>query len=426
VRKLISKRANRKPLAGLLSAALFAIIGLVSPAGAADVNTTGWASWWLPPVRSEHGGAIDTLFVWIFWITMIVWILVTIVMIVFLIKYRHRPERTKAKFTHGNSRLEMAWTIAPAIILAVLALASKKVWDEYRYSPSSDDPNRAQVLVVGQQFKWNSIYPGPDGKFGRYLLFPRPTDLAWPNPSGDSTKPYVFAGVSGPAMLPFNDAVKAINQYIDQVNPLGKDFTDPDGKDDDWKAALAREITLPKGRPVEVILSSKDVLHDFFLPNFRVKLDAVPGMRGHLYFTAMESSAEREAASRRTYTPDELLAALKQKSNSELTVSISEADKADGAEYDSRAKQYLYRDAKKQTIVRDKKIITPEVAQKLKDAGIKKVTAYLPGYWDLVCEELCGQGHYTMQGKIVVVDNEEYHKKFETGPAPKVAVTDSK
>src|SRR6201999_4321542 len=54
--------------------------------------------------------------------------------------------------------------------------------------------------------------------------------------------------------------------------------------DDDWKDALAREIDLPKGRQVEIQLSSKDVLHDFFLPNFRVKLDAVPGMRGHVYF----------------------------------------------------------------------------------------------------------------------------------------------
>ena len=67
------------------------------------------------------------------------------------------------------------------------------------------------------------------------------------------------------------------------------------------------------------------------------------------------------------------------------------------------------------------------IAGKLKDAGIKQVTAYLPGYWDLVCEELCGQGHYTMQAKVVVVDNAEYVKRFET---PKntsgVAMNDAK
>ena len=81
---------------------------------------------------------------------------------------------------------------------------------------------------------------------------------------------------------------------------------------------------------------------------------------------------------------------------------------------------------KKQTIIRDGKIITPEVAQKLKDAGVKQVTAYLPGYWELVCEELCGQGHNTMRGTIRVVDNAEYQEKFEKGPAPKVAMSETK
>src|SRR5207253_9794709 len=98
----------------------------------------GWGNWWLPPVRSEHGPAIDALFTVIFWITMVTWVAVTITMIVFMIKYRHRPGKAKAHFTHGNTRLEMTWTIAPAIILAVLALFSKKVWDNYRYSPSSE------------------------------------------------------------------------------------------------------------------------------------------------------------------------------------------------------------------------------------------------------------------------------------------------
>src|SRR5438552_1818856 len=160
------------------------------------------------------------------------------------------------------------------------------------------------------------------------MLFPKPTDLQWPDPdykakmaaidaavaAGKPTpayKPYVFAGVNGPAFLPYDKAVAAINQYIDSVNPLGKDFSDPAGDDDDWKGALAREVILPKDRPIEIVLSSKDVIHDFFLPNFRVKLDAVPGMKGHIYFTANMSSKEREALSRRPYTIDELLDAVK-------------------------------------------------------------------------------------------------------------------
>jgi hypothetical protein len=243
------------------------------------------------------------------------------------------------------------------------------------------------------------------------MMFPKPTDLAWPNPSGDD-KPYTFANVRGPAFLPYKEAVNAINKYIDQVNPLGKDFSDPDGKDDDWKGALARELILPKDRPIEIVLSSKDVIHDFFLPNFRVKLDAVPGMRGHIYFTANMSSKEREALSRRPYTIDELIEALKKPDNKELTIAID--DKSPGAEFDTVTKQYLYRDAKKQTIVRNGRAISPTIAQKLKDNGVQNVVAYLPGYWDLVCEELCGQGHGTMQDKVTIVDNDEYVKRFET------------
>jgi heme/copper-type cytochrome/quinol oxidase subunit 2 len=376
---------------------------------AADVYT-GWRSWSLPPNHSVHGAAIDSLFWLIFWITMIAWVAVTIVMIVFLIKYRHRPGR-RAHFTHGNTRLEMAWTIAPAVILMVLAIWSKFVWDNYRYSPSSEDPNRAIVLVVGQQFKWNVVYPGPDHKLGRYMMFPKPTDLAWPNPTGDG-KPYMYAGVRGPAFLPYVESVNAINKYIDTVNPLGKDFSDPDGKDDDWQGALARELVLPKDRPIEVVLSSKDVIHDFFLPNFRVKLDAVPGMRGHIFFTATMSTKEREALSRRSYSIDELLDAVKKPENKELTIAVDAT--SPGAELDKATKQYLYRDKEKKTIVRNARTISPSIAQKLKDAGVQNVTAYLPGYWDLVCEELCGQGHGTMQDKLIIVDNDEYVKRFET------------
>jgi cytochrome c oxidase subunit 2 len=392
----------------LLSTA-FGALAFSLTSRAADVSP-GWGQWSLPPNHSVHGGAIDALFWTIFWITMIAWILVTVVMIAFLILYRGREGR-RARFIHGNTKLEMAWTIAPAIILAVLAICSKFVWDNYRYSPASEDPNRAIVLVVGQQFKWNTVYPGPDKKLGRYMLFPRPTDLAWANPDG-TDKPYSFAGVRGPAFLPYPEAVAAINKYIDTVNPLGKDFTDPDGKDDDWQSALAREMVFPANRPIEVVLSSKDVIHDFFLPNFRVKLDAVPGMRGHIYFTSKITSKEREDASRKTYTIDELLAAVQKAENKDLTIAID--DKSPGAELDKATKQYLYRDKDKKTIVRNARTITPVVAQKLKDAGVAQVVAYSPGYWDLVCEELCGQGHGTMENKVVFVSNDEYVKRFET------------
>ena len=122
---MISFRTSRARLTSPARAALgllglFVLLGLCSTVSA-EVNP-GWGKWWLPPDRSAHGHGIDGLFYWIFWITTIIFIACEVVLVVFLIKYRSRPDRKKAHFTHGNPKLEMAWTIAPAIILAFLAL----------------------------------------------------------------------------------------------------------------------------------------------------------------------------------------------------------------------------------------------------------------------------------------------------------------
>ena len=172
----------------------------------------------------------------------------------------------------------MIWTLIPAVILIFIVLVSKRVWDNYRFNPARDE-DTAKILVIRQQFKWNTIYPGPDDELRGTLLYPKTTDLKWPDsPPGDD--PWPFPSVPGPAYLPEADARRELNKFIEAKNPLGKDFSDPAGVDDDWQQALARTVYLPKGRPVEIDLSSRDVIHDFFAPNFRVKLDAVPGSAG--------------------------------------------------------------------------------------------------------------------------------------------------
>ena len=395
-----------------------------APAAFAADLSGGWGDWWLPPDRSTHGHSIDSLFNVTFWITMVTFIAVELCLLVFLIKYRHRPDKKKAIFTHGNTKLEMGWTLAPAVVLIVLAILNKGAWDALRFNPDGDRSDRAIILVIGQQFKWNVIYPGPDGKLGKYLKFPKPTDQAWPgeyDPKTMTVKPVKFANVPGPASLPYEKAIIAINSYIEQVNPLGKDMSDPDGADDDWSKTPGREIVIPAGRPVEVQLSSKDVIHDFFLPNFRVKLDAVPGMRGKLVFTPTMTSKQREDASKREYTIAELTKLFDQSMPPELNVIITKDSQ--GAIEDPRKKgEYLYVEDPKatrpKTIVRNTagfNTLSKENIAKLKTAGVEKVTAYEPGYWDLVCEELCGQGHYTMQGRLVVLDSDEYNKKYEGG-----------
>jgi cytochrome c oxidase subunit 2 len=385
---------------------------LLAPSRALAVE--GFAHWWLPEDHSVHGSSIDALFNWTFWITTIAFVLVQVTLIVFLIKYRSRPERKKAIFTHGNTRLEMAWTLAPAVILAGLAVANKGVWDRLRFNPDAQRPDVTNVLVIGQQFKWNVIYPGPDGKLGRYLIYPKPTDAKWPDGKARG-------GAAGPASLPYDKSIQAINSYIDQENPLGKDMDDPDGKDDSWQGALAREMVIPVNRPVQVHLGSKDVIHSFFLPNHRVKLDAVPGIRGKIAFTATKTSAQKALETTKKYSLEDLDKALQRPETKELSVLIDEnaPGSPEAKNKDRTGWRYVDPADKKKvksSIIRNAAGFPADaelrkgIIDKLKTAGITEVQAYVPGYWDIVCEELCGQGHYTMQGRLVVVDGAEYDK----------------
>jgi len=201
-------------------------------------------------------------------------------------------------------------------------------------------------------------------------------------------------------------------------------------KDDDFVAQPGRELNVPANRPLEIQISSKDVIHDFFLPNFRVKLDAVPGIRGKISFTATKTSAAKESETIKKYTLEELATALTKPETKELSIRIDENAPGDAKEKDRTGWRYF--DAKstkkpKPSIIRNGASFPGDPAarqailDKLKDAGITDITAYVPGYWDIVCEELCGEGHYTMQGRLVVLDGAEYDKlKLDRTP-PSVA-----
>jgi len=384
-----------------------------------------WSSWWLPENHAVHGHGMDSLFNWIFWITMVAWVLVTVLMVLFMIQYRYRPG-VKGKFIHGNTRLEMIWTLVPAFILAVIAFYSKQVWSEIRYADELRDPSikPAKILIIGEQFKWNVIYPGPDGEFGRYLLFPKATDAHWP----DGKK---FQGFTGPRDVPPDQAGKMIASYIasSDASKLGKDMSDAKGKDDLWEGSLGRTIEVPVDRPVDLYVGSKDVIHSFSIPSFRLKLDTVPGLLNVISFTpeGKESiSAQREVSNRKSYSLDELKDVVSNLSTRDQRIFISEADLAKYGETkvdkDKTGWRFVSTNAqgKKSTIIRDGMPInydpsSPETSTiaKLKAADITQVTCYVPGFFDVVCQQLCGQGHYTMQGQCYVIDGKTYAEKYE-------------
>ncbi|MDB5294840.1 MAG: cytochrome c oxidase subunit, partial [Phycisphaerales bacterium] len=395
-------RVSFRPVQWAAVAAAALLSAAAAPASAAPAvplaqAVEGWRWWWLPRNYSAHGGAVDLLFTVIFVITSLVGIAVFYYLLKFCIKYRYRPTVAKAHFFHGNKRLELIWTLVPAVLLLSLALWTKVAWDRFRSPPEATDQNRAQILVVGEQFKWNVVYPGADGRLGRYLVYPKTTDPKWPLlPPGDTDSPFP-AEVPGPAYLPPDKARGFLNEYIANKNPLGKDFADPAGLDDDYQAALNRPVYVPKGRPVEIHLSSKDVIHDFFLPDYRVKLDAVPGMKGLIYFTATTSSAEIEALTRRTYPLDEVATQLGKKTSPDFRILIG-AEEAGKYSVKTVTKKKVRKGgrmvdeevAEETPVAANEQAMTPEMVAQLKSLGVTTVTAYVAKHWDLVCEELCG------------------------------------
>ncbi len=174
---------------------------------------------WLPEDVSTFGGEIDRLFYAIYYITGAALILVTALMIIFLIVYRRREGR-RATYTHGNTALEITWTVIPAIVFLGLSFVSVSTWGKIKIHPPPPD---VVVQVTAKQFNWEVLYPGPDGQFG----------------TGDDVQ-------------------------------------------------VDNDIHVPLKKVVHIILKSKDVIHSFFLPNMRLKQDALPGKDILVWFEAVK------------------------------------------------------------------------------------------------------------------------------------------
>ncbi|MBI3030719.1 MAG: cytochrome c oxidase subunit II [Candidatus Rokubacteria bacterium] len=119
-------------------------------------------NWWLPEDVSTYGKDIDFLFHLIYYITGATFVLVAAALIAFLVLYR-RKEGRRATYTHGNTTLEIVWTVVPTLILVVLTFLSVPTWARIKMQMPKTD---LTVQVNAKQFNWIVTYPGPDGKFG--------------------------------------------------------------------------------------------------------------------------------------------------------------------------------------------------------------------------------------------------------------------
>jgi cytochrome c oxidase subunit II len=259
---------------------------------------------WLPKGVSTYSGAIDALFYVILAVTGITFIAVSIVFTFVLFKYAADPSR-RSIYTHGNHKLEMVWSAVPAILLVVLAVGQIPAWLEvkdmtwlkHQLDGDGKQERFLQIEVAARQWEWRMRYP------------------------------------SSARMAEWSDHKKAL---ADVRSRLAQ-------RPDDVRAT--NEIHCVKGQKVLIHLKTQDVIHSLYLPQLRLKQDALPGKTIQMWFEAMEANCQFR----------------------------------DGAWQDG-----LRRDDKKGTWVKD--------------------PAYI---WEIACAEYCGARHSLMRGKLYVHETQE-------------------
>lgn len=253
---------------------------------------------------SEHGGSIDSMFNVTLIFTGIVFVICHVVLFWFPYKYRYQKDK-KALFLPHDNRLEIIWTALPALVMTILVVQGLVTWNKVMSDVKPGD-EYMEIEATAWQFAWNLRYPGADGKLG----------------------------------------VKDFRLIKPGVNELGQDWHDERNLDD----FNADELVLPKGKKIRVRIIARDVLHNFYLPHFRVKMDAVPGIPTYFIFTPIKTTEEFRQELRKY--PEYQLPSDPNDPNSE-----------------PKWKVFNY---------------------------------------ELACAELCGKGHYSMRRLVKIVTPEEW------------------
>jgi len=212
---------------------IFTIYGLIT-----------WGPLVLHTPASAHGPVIDNLM-------NVTWVLIFIVQAVtqvllhyFAFKYRGK-EANKALYFADNNKLEVIWSVIPAIVLAGLILFGLYAWSNIMFI--EDEEDTVTIELYAQQFNWTARYAGNDNVLG-----------------------------------------KANVRYIEGINSLGVDVEDPYANDD----VVSKELHIPKGKKVHFKMRSQDVLHSAYMPYFRAQMNCVPGMVTEFAFEPTYTTAE--------------------------------------------------------------------------------------------------------------------------------------
>lgn len=198
----------------------------------------------LPEAATFEGEHDDNLFNITFWIIGIVQFIMQFLIFYFTFKYKGEQER-KAKFYADSHKLELIWTVTPALVLVVLIGYGLWQWNNIMDISSEEEP--LVIEVYAQQFRWDARYAGKDNTLG----------------------------------------LGNVN-FIKGVNTMGVDMSDKNSQDD----IQVTELYLPKGRKVHFKFRSQDVLHSAYMPHFRAQMNCVPGMVTEFGFTPKYTTEE--------------------------------------------------------------------------------------------------------------------------------------
>jgi cytochrome c oxidase subunit 2 len=197
-------------------------------------------TWWLPAGAAAAAPWIDHQFAITYVLMGIVFLAAQLGLGYIAWKYREHASAKPAQYSHGNTTLELAWTVLTGALFIGLNLMGSSVWASQRFAPP--EAGAVPVEVTGMQFAWYFRYPGPDGTFGKTSV-----KLMDPSSGGEAA--------------------------------VGLDPSDPAAKDD----VVSSTMYLPVNREVDLSLRAVDVIHSFFIPNLRFKQDAVPGLNIHMH-----------------------------------------------------------------------------------------------------------------------------------------------
>jgi len=195
-----------------------------------------FSPWWWTPIASNWGSIDDTIII-TFWITGIAFTGVVVFLSYCVFRFRHRKD-ARAEYEPENKKLEGWLTIGTALGVAAMLAPGLYVWHQFISVPK----DATDVEVIGRQWQWSYRLPGKDGKLGK-------SDV----------------------------------KNISTDNPLGVDPNDSAGQDD--IIIESDDLHLPIGKPIKVLLRSIDVLHDFYVPEFRAKMDMIPGIVTYYWLT---------------------------------------------------------------------------------------------------------------------------------------------